>query len=50
MYVVGVGLKKVFKALARLAWEAFRPPSDVCVRSFLCPFSYYNKIQLHKSS
>ena len=26
MYVVGVGLKKVFKALARLAWEAFPVP------------------------
>ena len=27
-----------------------RPPSDVCVRSFLCPFSYLNKTLLHKSS
>ena len=27
-----------------------RPPSDVYVRSFLCPFSYFNKTLLHKSS
>ena len=26
------------------------PPSDVCVRSFLCLFSYFNKTLLHKSS
>ena len=27
-----------------------RPPSDVCVRSFLCLFSHFNKTLLHKSS
>ena len=26
------------------------PPSDVYVRSFLCPISYFNKTLLHKSS
>ena len=27
-----------------------RPPSDVCVRSFLCLFSHFNKTLLHKST
>ena len=26
------------------------PPSDVYIRSFLCPISYFNKTLLHKSS
>ena len=26
------------------------PPSDVCVRSFLCLFSHFNKTLLHKST
>ena len=38
MYVVGVGLVKVYKALIRLLRGALCPPSDVYVRSFLCPF------------
>ena len=44
MYVVGVGLLKVYKALIRL-WGGgtLHPPSDVCVRSFLCSF-FCNKI------
>ena len=51
MYVVGVGLIKVYKALIRLgSGGILHPPSDVYVRSFLCPFLYFNKILLHKSS
>ena len=51
MYVVGVGLVKVCKALIRLAsGGTLCPPSDVCVRSFLSPFLYFNKTRLHKSS
>ena len=43
MYVVGVDLVKVYKALIRrLVSRALCPPSDVCVRSFLCLF-YHNK-------
>ena len=39
MYVVGVGLIKVYKALLRLARGGIlHPASDVYVRSFLCPF------------
>ena len=39
MYVVGVDLVKVYKALLRrLVSGALCPPSDVYVRSFLCPF------------
>ena len=39
MYVVGVGLVKVYKALIRLVkGGSLCPPSDVYVRSFLCPF------------
>ena len=39
MYVVGVGLVKGYNALIRLvSGSTLRPPSDVCVRSFLCPF------------
>ena len=48
---MGIGLVKVYKALIRLAsGGTLHPPSDVCVRSFLCPFSYFNKPLLHKSS
>ena len=36
MYVVGVGLVKVYKTNQ---WGTLGPPSDVCVRTFLCPFS-----------
>ena len=50
MYVVGVGLVKVFKPFIRLASGGILcPPSDVCVRSFLCPFLYFNKTLLHKA-
>ena len=38
MYVVGVGLIKVYKALLRLARGALFVPLLVYVRSFLCPF------------
>ena len=42
MYVVGVGLVKVYKALIRLVrGGSLCPPSDVYVRSFLCPFLYF---------
>ena len=51
MYVVGVGLGKVYKALIRLvSGGTLHPPSDVYVRSFLCPFFHFNKTLLHKSS
>ena len=51
MYVVGVGLVKVYKALIRLATGGtLCPPSDVCVRRFHCPFLYFNKTLLHKIS
>ena len=39
MLVVLVGLATVYKALMRLvSGGTLQPPSDVCVRSFLCPF------------
>ena len=45
MYVVGVGLVKVYKALRRLAsGVTLHPASDAHVRSFLCPF--YTLIKL----
>ena len=51
MYVVGVGLVKVYTALIRLVSGGFlHPPSDVYVRNLLCPFSDFNKTLLHKSS
>ena len=51
MYVVGVGLVKVYKALLRLvSGGTLCPPSDVYIRSFLRPLSYFNKTLLHKSS
>ena len=51
MYVVEVGLVKVCKVLIKLAsGDTLSPPSDVYVRSFLWPFSYFNKTRLHKSS
>ena len=28
--------------------DSFRPPSDVYIRSFLCPFSYFNKTATKK--
>ena len=50
-YVVGVGLVKVYKVLARLvSGSTLCPPSDVCARSTLCPISYLNKTLLHKNS
>ena len=50
MYVVGVGLVKLYKALIRLdSGGTLRPPSDVYVRRLLCPFSYFNKTLLHKA-
>ena len=51
MYVVGVGLVKVYKALIRLVrGGTHRPASDVYVRNFLCSFSYFIKTLLHESS
>ena len=51
MYVVGVGLVKLYKALIRLeSGGTLCSPSDICVRSFLCPLSHFNKTWLHKSS
>ena len=51
MYVAGVELTKVYKALLRLArGGALCPPSDDWVRSFLCIILYFNKTLLHKSS
>ena len=51
MYVVGVGLIKVNKALLRLARGVlFVPLLMSYVWSFPCPFSYFNKTLLHKSS
>ena len=50
MYAVGVGLVKVYKSLIRLAsGGTLCPPSDVCVRSFLCPFLHFHKTLLHKA-
>ena len=51
MYIVGVGLVKVYKALIRLVVSGgtLHPPSDVYVRTFLCPFYTLIKL-LHKSS
>ena len=44
MYVVGVGLVKIYKALIRLvAGGTLHPPSDVYVRRFLCLLLYFNK-------
>ena len=42
--------KKVYSSFAKLLSGALYPPSDVCVRSSLCPFSYFNKILIHISS
>ena len=42
---------KVYEALIRLvSLGTLRPPSDVYVRSFVCPFLNFNKTLLHKSS
>ena len=44
-------LKKYIAPLLRLVRRGIlHPPSDVYVRSFLCPLSYFNKTLLHKSS
>ena len=44
-------LRKYIALLLRLAREGIlHPPSDVYVRSFLCPISYFNKTLLHQSS
>ena len=48
-YAVGVGLKKVYKVLIRRR-GAFSILLLISVRSFLSPFSYFNKTLLHKSS
>ena len=48
MYVVGVGLVKVYKALIRLVRGHSLSP--VYVRSSLCPFLYFTKTLLHHSS
>ena len=44
MYVVRVGLIKASRALLRLARGHSHPPSDVYVRSFLCPFQALIKL------
>ena len=39
MYVVEMGLVRIYKALIRLvSVVTLHPPSDVYTRSFLCPF------------
>ena len=38
------------KQLLNLAQGHSPSPTDVCVRSFLCPLSYFNKTLLHKNS
>ena len=45
-------LRKYIAPLLRLVRGGgiLHPPSDVYVRSFLCPISYFNKTLLHKSS
>ena len=44
-------LRKYIAPLLRLARGGIlHPPSDVYIRSFLCPISYFNKTLLHKSS
>ena len=43
--------KKVYNTLANTSeGDLLHSPSDVYVRSFLCPFCYFNKTLLHKSS
>ena len=45
MYVVGVDLVKAYKALIRLVGGGpLCPPSDVYIRSFLCPFFTFIKL------
>ena len=44
MYVVGVGLVKVYKALIRLARGTLHPPSGV----YVSPFSDLNKTATQK--
>ena len=47
MYVVGVGLKKVYKVLIKLAGVGggvLHPPSDVYVRSFSLHFPTFIKL------
>ena len=49
--LLGMGLLKVYKALIRLvSVGTLHPPSDVYVRSFLCPFFTLIKTLIHKSS
>ena len=44
-------IKKVYNSLANTSeGDTLRPPSDVYVRSFFCPFLYFNKTLLYKSS
>ena len=44
-------LRNYIAPLLRLARGGIlHPPSDVYVRSFLCPISYFNKTLLHKGS
>ena len=50
MHAVGVGLVNIYKALIPLVSGDALSSSDVYVRSFLCPISYFNKTLLHKSS
>ena len=48
---VAIPSPKVDEALIRLvSLGTLRPPSDVYVRSFVCPFLNLNKTLLHKSS
>ena len=42
---------KVYSSLAKNREQStLRPPFHVYVRSFLCPFLYFKKTLLHKSS
>ena len=44
-------LKKYITPFSKISkWGTLHHPSDVCVRSFLCQYSYFNKTLLHKSS
>ena len=46
MYVMGVGLVKVYKALIRLAGGTLHPPSDAYVRSLKISLSLFTVIKL----
>ena len=50
MYVVGVGLKKAYKALIRLDREAFSIPLLMSCQKLSLSIFHFNKTLLHKSS